>query len=106
MRRFFILTLAVFFLLVACNDIKKPDDANFTKAINQYLAKHGEVCVSIGQTFPIDVTESEQNSQYGIAPQMAALEQAGLVHEQYDGGCSRNAGCTARPNSTATCETI
>jgi len=80
MRRLFILSLAAFFLLVACNDTKKPDDANFTKAINLYLAKHGQACMSIGQTFPIDVPESEQKDPYGIAPEMAALEQAGLVH--------------------------
>ena len=80
MRRLFMLSLAAFFLLVACNDTKKPDDANSTKAINRYLAKHGQACVFIGQTFPIDVTESDQSSQYGIAPEMAALEQAGLVH--------------------------
>ncbi len=81
MRRRFLLPLAAFVLLTACNDIKKPrSSVNFTKAINQYLAKHGHACVSIGQTFPIDVTESEQNSQYGIAPEMTALEQAGLVH--------------------------
>ena len=80
MRRLFISSLVVFFLLVACNDIKKPNDANFTKAINQYLAKHGHDCVFIGQTFPIDVPESEQRDQYGIAPEMVALEQAGLVH--------------------------
>ena len=80
MRRLFMFSLAAFFLLAACNDIRKPSDANFTKAINQYLAKRGHACVFIGQTFPIDVTESEQKDQYGIAREMAALEQAGLVH--------------------------
>ena len=80
MRRLFILSLAAFFPLTACNDIKKPSSVNFTKAINRYLAKHGQACVFIGQTFPIDVPESEQKDQYGIAPEMAALEQAGLVH--------------------------
>jgi hypothetical protein len=80
MRRLFILSLAAFLLLVACNNIKKPDDANFTKAINRYLAKHGQACVFIGQMFPIDVPVSEQKDQYGIAPEMAALEQAGLAH--------------------------
>lgn len=80
MRKRVILPLAAFFLLVACNDIKKPNAANFTKAINRYLAKHGQACASIGQTFPIDVPESEQKDQYGIAPEMAALEQAGMTH--------------------------
>jgi hypothetical protein len=83
MRRLFILSLAAFFPLVACNDIKKPDDANFTRAINQYLAKHGHACVFIGQTFLIDVPVFEQKDQYGIAQEMAALEQAGLVHASH-----------------------
>ena len=80
MRRLFILSLAAFFPLTACNDIKKPSSVNFTKAINRYLAKHGHACVFIGQTFPIDVPASGQKDQYGIAPEMAALEQAGLAH--------------------------
>ena len=80
MRRFLLISIAALLSLTACSDIKKPGDANFTKAVNQYLAKHGHACVSIGQTFPIDVPVSEQKDQYGIAPEMAALEQAGLVH--------------------------
>lgn len=80
MRRFSFVAFAGILLFIACNDSKKPSNANFTKAINRYLAKHGQTCVSIGQTFSIDVPESEQKDQYGIAPQMTALEQAGLVH--------------------------
>jgi len=80
MRRPFILSLAAFFVLVACNDIKKPSSVNFTKAINQYLAKRGHACLFIGQTFPIDVPEPEQNNQYGTAPEMANLEQPGQAH--------------------------
>lgn len=80
MRRLLLISIVALLSLTACSDIKKPSDGNFTEAINRYLAKHGQACVSIGQTFPIDVTESEQNDQYGIAPEMAALEQAGLVH--------------------------
>ena len=80
MRRFFPIFVAALLLLTACSDIKKPSDANFTKAINQYLAKHGQACTSIGQMFPVDVPISDQNDQYGIGSQMAALEQAGLVH--------------------------
>ncbi len=41
MRRFFILSLAAFFLLTACSNIKKPSNENFTKAINRYLARPG-----------------------------------------------------------------
>lgn len=79
MRRLFLLSLAACLLLTACNDSNKPNDANFTKAINQYLAKHGQVCALVDQTFPVNVTVAEQKEQTGIGPQMAALEQAGLV---------------------------
>ena len=65
--------------LTACNSAKKPSDANFRKAINQYLAKHGESCTGIGREFPVDITESEQRLQSDTATQMAVLEQAGLV---------------------------
>lgn len=80
MCRLFMLSFAGFFPLIACNDIKKHDDANFAKAINRYLVKHGQASTSIGQTFPIDVPESEQREQYGIPPEMAALGKAGMVH--------------------------
>jgi len=79
MRRFLLISIAALVSLTACSDIKKPSNGNFTKAINQYLAKHGHACVSIGQTFPVDVPVSEQKDQYGIVPEMATLEQAGLV---------------------------
>lgn len=79
MRRLFLLSLAACLLLTACNSSSKPSDANFTKAINQYLAKHGQVCALVDQTFPVNVTVAEQKEQTGIGPQMAALEQAGLV---------------------------
>jgi hypothetical protein len=80
MRYFQLASIAGLLALVACNSAKKPSDTNFTKAINEYLAKHGEACTMIGRPFPIDVPQSEQNEQYGIPPKMAALEQAGLVH--------------------------
>lgn len=80
MRKFFLISIAGCLFLTACNNVKKPSDANFTKAINQYLAKHGEACTPISRQFPVDIPESEQKDQYGIGPQVAALEQAGLVH--------------------------
>jgi hypothetical protein len=67
------------FTLTACNSAKKPSATNFTKAINEYLSKHGEACTVIGRRFPIDVPRSEQGEQSGIGPELAALEQAGLV---------------------------
>ena len=80
MRRSFVVFLAGFFLLGGCNNTRKPSNANFTEAIDQYLAKHDDACSSISQTFPVDVTLIQQKERYGIGPKLAALEQAGLVH--------------------------
>jgi hypothetical protein len=80
MRRFYVVSIAGLFALTACNSAKTPNNANFTKAINGYLTRHGEACTMIGRQFPIDVTRSEQQEQFGLGPKLAALEQAGLVH--------------------------
>lgn len=80
MRRLILFSLTAFLMLGGCSNEKKPNAANFRNAINQYLAKHGQQCTFFAQTFPIDIPASELKDQYGTAPQMAALEQAGLVH--------------------------
>jgi hypothetical protein len=80
MRSLFLVPIAGLFFLVACNDAKKPSNANFTAAINQYLTKHGEACTLLGGQFPIDVPKSEQHDPSGIGPKLSALEQAGLVY--------------------------
>lgn len=79
MRFLSLVFIASMLALSACNSTTKPRDSNFTKAINQYLAKHGEACTTIGRQFPVDVTEPEQRLQSDTAMQMAVLEQAGLV---------------------------
>jgi hypothetical protein len=79
MHKTILLILTVLVVLGGCSNEKKPNAANFTKAINAYLAKHGQVCVLVDQTFPADVTLPEQKQQTGIGPQTTALEQAGLV---------------------------
>lgn len=79
MRSFYLVSIAGLLFLTACSDAKKPNDENFTKAIDQYLTKHGEACTVIGRPFPIDVPESEQRLQSGTAQEMATLEQAGLL---------------------------
>ncbi len=81
MRRVSLIWSAGFLVLIACNSTEKPSNANFTYAINQYLAKHGEVCTAIGRQFPIDIPASKPTEQYGLGPQMTALHQAGLVSE-------------------------
>lgn len=80
MRSLYLVPIAGLLLLAACNGIEKPGDANFRKAINQYLTKHGEACTVIGHQFPIDVPRSEQSGQFGIGLELSVLEQAGLVH--------------------------
>lgn len=79
MRRFYFVSIAGLLALTACNSTKQPSDANFTKAINDYLTKHGEACTVIGRQFPIDVPRSEQGGQYGIGPKLVTLERASLV---------------------------
>ncbi|MEI9978259.1 MAG: hypothetical protein WDN23_04540 [Edaphobacter sp.] len=81
MRRLSLIPIVGFVLLAACNSTRKPSSENFTKAIDQYLAKHGETCTSIGRQFPIDIPTSTPQAQYGFGPQLAALQQAGLVSE-------------------------
>ena len=83
MHRFFLISLAGAVFLTACNDIKKPSDGNFRKAINQYLEKHGKACTWIGRPFPVDVSEPEQRLQFGTSAQMAVLEAAGLVRSSH-----------------------
>jgi hypothetical protein len=79
MRNFSLFLLAGVVALTACDGARKPNDGNFRKAIDQYLAKHGKACTWIGRPFPVDVSEPEQKLQSGAASQMAVLESAGLV---------------------------
>jgi hypothetical protein len=81
MRSFYLVSIAGLLFLTACSDAKKPNDGNFTKAIDQYLTKHGEACTVIGRQFPIDIPASKPTDQYGLGPQVVALQQAGLVSE-------------------------
>jgi hypothetical protein len=80
MRCFQLVPIAGLLALSACSSTKTPSDTNFSKAINEYLAEHGEACTVIGRQFPIDVPRSEQEEQHSIGPKLAALQEAGLVH--------------------------
>ncbi|MDR3737517.1 MAG: hypothetical protein P4L40_00720 [Terracidiphilus sp.] len=79
MRSLYLASIAGLLFLDACNSTKKPSDANFTNAINQYLVKHGEACTVLNREFPLDVPKREQKEQYGIGPKLAVLEQTGLL---------------------------
>lgn len=45
------------------------------------MEKHGQTCTSLGHEFPIDIPRSAPKGQYGLDPQLAGLEAAGLVSE-------------------------
>lgn len=80
MQRIYFVSIAGLLVLAACNSAKSPNEANFRKAINEYLNKHGQTCTAIDRQFPVDVPRSEESGRYGVGPKLAALEQAGLVH--------------------------
>ena len=73
--------ISCLFFLFGCNSARKPNSTNFTGAIDQYLEKQGQTCTSLGHEFPIDVRRSGPKDQYGLDPQLAALQAAGLVSE-------------------------
>jgi hypothetical protein len=79
MRRFYLVSIAVLLGLAACNSAKNPNDANFTKAINEYMTKHRAACTVIGRQFSIDLPQSEQKEQFELGPKLSALEHVGLV---------------------------
>lgn len=80
MRRWIMFFTAGVVLLSGCNGSRKPGKANFRQPINAYFDKNGRVCIPIVQKFPIDLAVSDLNDRYGITPELAALEEAGLVH--------------------------
>jgi hypothetical protein len=79
MRKWILLCVLSLFTSTSCNDPKKPSETNFKRAINQYLQTHERACVFFNGAFPVDIPVSELHDKYGIAPQLAALERAGLL---------------------------
>lgn len=71
--------IVIVLIVTGCINRNKPSAGIFRSAIDRYLAQRGKVCTVIGRQFPIDLSRSEQNEEYGIGPKLAALEQAGLV---------------------------
>ena len=45
------------------------------------MEKHGQTCTLLGHEFPIDIPRSGSKDEYGLDPQLAALQAAGLVSE-------------------------
>lgn len=76
MRSILKVSVALLFL-AGCKSTTVPNAANFTKALNDYFAQHGEVCTAIGRQFPMDVPVRESD---GIGSQLAVLKRAGLVN--------------------------
>lgn len=76
-RTFLALTLTA---LVPAACAKKTDatDANFTAAMNEYLAKRGDLCLG-KSVWPIDVTGRDVETGARHAVQMPVLEKLGLV---------------------------
>jgi hypothetical protein len=72
-------SILVVLIVTGCNNRGKPSEGIFRSAIDTYLAQHGKICTVIGRQFPIDISRSKQNEEYGIGPKLAALEQARLV---------------------------
>jgi len=80
-RRFSFVLISCLFFLFGCNSARKPNSTNFTRAIDQYLEKHGQTCTSLDYEFPIDIPRSALKGRYGLDPQLTALQAAGLVSE-------------------------
>jgi hypothetical protein len=81
LRGFSFVLISCPFFLLGCNSARKPDSTNFTRAINQYLDKQGQTCTSLGHEFPIDIPRTAPKGEYGLDPQLQALQAAGLVSE-------------------------
>jgi hypothetical protein len=79
-RTFPILALA---LLAGCSDHERDHErdlsaANLTQAMNDYLARRGELCLA-KNAWPVVVTEAESRARSRNALQMPVLERLGLV---------------------------
>jgi hypothetical protein len=65
--------------LLACGPNKRElNQANLTQAMNDYLAKRGDLCLA-KSSWPVVVTEAESKAGSRNALQMPVLERLGLV---------------------------
>lgn len=66
-------------LVPGCNNPKKPNSGNFTRAVNAYLAVHGKACVSTPWQFPVDIPKSRISWDRQEIADLSAFESAGLL---------------------------
>jgi hypothetical protein len=81
MKRLIICTIpfAALAVLAGCTDHKRDlNQANMTRAMNDYLAKRGDLCLA-KNSWPVVVTEQESKAGSRNALQMPVLERLGLV---------------------------
>jgi hypothetical protein len=71
---------ALLALLAACQDRQAlvPGRANFTAAVEDYLAQRGRLCIA-RYDWPVTLTPAQRRAQGADALQMALLESQGLV---------------------------
>ncbi len=76
-----ILPALLLLLATGCSSLKKPNDANFRRAINDQLSKSEFACINLpqGGNFPIAVPVAAFSLNQEIVSKLEALQQAGLV---------------------------
>jgi hypothetical protein len=89
-------TLAILVLLGACRNpqAQLPNRANFTAAVNDYLAQRGHLCLA-KYDWPITVTAADQQARSPNAQQMPVLEALGLVTGRNVESTHKGAGAAA-----------
>ena len=75
--------LAVLALVAACQngESQLPNRANFTAAVDGYLAQRGHLCIA-QYAWPIAVTQADRQARSRDAQQMPVLEMLGLVESR------------------------
>jgi len=92
----FLMTLA---LLGGCRNHQQaqlPNRANFTAAVNDYLAQRGHLCLA-KYDWPITVTASDRQARSLNAQQMPVLEALGLVTGRDVGAADKGADGAVPP---------
>lgn len=73
-------------LLAGCGSKSDPNEKNFGAAIDQYLDKHGDLCLDFVDRWPTYLSDEDLAKQEGkptsVAGKLAALEAVGLVKSE------------------------